>query len=111
MKLRDGRGRLALWSEYVRRSVRCFGHDELLRITSVSIAVRDGQERVLLVRHSEGGVWLLPGGAIEPTEVTAHAAIRETFQQTGLLVRLTRLVGVRIAPNPFCTMARRWTSM
>jgi ADP-ribose pyrophosphatase YjhB (NUDIX family) len=52
-----------------------------------------------VVRHSEGGVWLLPGGAIEPTEVPADAAVREMFEETGLLVRLTRLVGVFGGPE------------
>jgi ADP-ribose pyrophosphatase YjhB (NUDIX family) len=85
--------------EYVRRIRSIVGHDELLQIPSVSIALRDGQERVLLVRHSEGGVWLLPGGAIEPTEVPADAAVREMFEETGLLVRLTRLVGVFGGPE------------
>ena len=85
--------------EYVRRIRSLVGHDELLQIPSVSIAVHDGQERVLLVRHSEGGVWLLPGGAIEPTEVPADAAVREMFEETGLLVRLTRLVGVFGGPE------------
>ena len=69
--------------EYVRRIRNIVGHDELLQIPSVSIALRDGQERVLLVRHSEGGVWLLPGGAIEPTEVPADAAVREMFERRG----------------------------
>jgi ADP-ribose pyrophosphatase YjhB (NUDIX family) len=85
--------------EYVRRIRNIVGHDELLQIPSVSIALRDGQERVLLARHSEGGVWLLPGGAIEPTEVPADAAVREMFEETGLLVRLTRLVGVFGGPE------------
>ena len=59
--------------EYVRRIRNVVGHDELLQIPSASIALRDGQGRVLLARHSEGDVWLLPGGAIEPTEVPADA--------------------------------------
>jgi ADP-ribose pyrophosphatase YjhB (NUDIX family) len=85
--------------EYVRRLREIVGSSELLQVPSVSIALRDAQGRVLLVRHSEGGVWLLPGGAIEPTEVPADAAVREMFEETGLLVRLTRLVGVFGGPE------------
>ena len=81
-------------AEYVRRLRTIVGGNELLQIPSVSIALRDAQGRVLLVRHSEGDVWLLPGGAIEPTELPADAAVREMFEETGLLVRLTHLVGV-----------------
>ena len=55
--------------------------------------------RVLLARHSEGGLWLLPGGAIEPTEIPADAAVREMFEETGLFVRLTALVGIFGGPE------------
>ena len=80
--------------EYVRRLRTLVGRDEMLQIPSVSIALRDDAGRVLLARHVEGGVWVLPGGAIEPAEVPADAAVREMFEETGLLVRVTGLVGV-----------------
>lgn len=86
-------------AEYIRRLREIVGSDEVLQIPSVSIALRDPQGRVLLVRHSEGGVWLLPGGAIEPAEVPADAAVREMFEETGLLARLTRVVGVFGGPE------------
>jgi ADP-ribose pyrophosphatase YjhB (NUDIX family) len=86
-------------AEYVPRLRELVGGNELLQVPSVSIALRDAQGRVLVVRHSEGDVWLLPGGAIEPTEVPADAAVREMFEETGLLVRLTRLVGVFGGPE------------
>ena len=76
-------------AEYVRRLRELIGGNELLQVPSVSTALRDVQGRVLVVRHSEGGVWLLPGGAIEPAEVPADAAVREMFEKTGLLVRLS----------------------
>lgn len=75
------------------------GGEELLQIPSVSVALRDSDGRVLLARHAEGDVWLLPGGAIEPSEVPADAAVREMFEETGLLVRLTSLVGVFGGPE------------
>ena len=86
-------------ADYVHRLREIVGSEELLQVPSVSIALRDAQGRVLLVRHSEGGVWLLPGGAIEPAEVPADAAVREMVEETGLLVRLTNLVGVFGGPE------------
>ena len=47
----------------------------------------------------EGDVWLLPGGAVEPAEVPADAAVREAFEETGLAVELTMLVGVFGGPE------------
>ena len=85
--------------EYVRHLRGIVGGGELLQIASVSVALRDREGRVLLARHSEGGAWLLPGGAIEPAEAPADAAVREMFEETGLLVRLTSLVGVFGGPQ------------
>ena len=86
-------------AEYVRRLRTLVGGEELLQIPSVSIALRDPEGRVLLARHAEGDVWLLPGGAIEPAETPADAAVREMFEETGLLVRLTSLIGVFGGPE------------
>jgi 8-oxo-dGTP pyrophosphatase MutT (NUDIX family) len=77
------------------------GHD-LLEIPSVTVAVRDEKGRVLLARHSEGDVWVMPGGAVEPEETPADAAVRETWEETGLLVDLERIVGVYGGPE--CTV-------
>ena len=85
--------------EYVKRLRELVGDDELLQIASVSIALMDADRRVLLARHVEGQHWLLPGGAIEPGEVPADAAIREMWEETGTAVRLTRLVGVFGGPD------------
>ena len=86
-------------TDYVQRLRTIVGGEELLQIPSVSIALRDAEGRVLMARHVEGGVWLLPGGAIEPAEVPADAAVREMFEETGLVVRVTGLVGVFGGPE------------
>jgi ADP-ribose pyrophosphatase YjhB (NUDIX family) len=86
-------------AEYVRRLRGIVGGDEVLQVPSVSIALRDDDGRVLLARHTEGDVWVLPGGAIEPGEVPSDAAVREMFEETGFLVRLTGLLGVFGGPE------------
>jgi 8-oxo-dGTP pyrophosphatase MutT (NUDIX family) len=47
---------------------------------------------VLLVRHVEGNDWTTPGGMIEPLETPADAAVRETWEETGLHVELESLL-------------------
>ncbi|OQY19884.1 MAG: hypothetical protein B6I34_09105 [Anaerolineaceae bacterium 4572_32.1] len=64
----------------------------------VTIAViRDGQ--ILLTKREDFGIWVLPGGGIEAGESIAQAAVRETYEETGLEVELTRLVGIYSRPT------------
>jgi 8-oxo-dGTP pyrophosphatase MutT (NUDIX family) len=50
-------------------------------------------EGVLLLKRPYPPVWEMPGGAIEPGESPAEAALRETAEETGLQVELTGLLG------------------
>ena len=64
----------------------------------VTVAViEDGQ--ILLTQRSDFPSWCLPGGAVDDAESLAQAAIRETREDTGLVVELTRLVGVYSRPR------------
>jgi 8-oxo-dGTP pyrophosphatase MutT (NUDIX family) len=81
-------------ADYVKHLRQVVGHGELLQLPSVAVALRDDEARVLLVRHVETGIWGLPGGGVEPGETPADAAVREFWEETGVFVRLTRLVGV-----------------
>jgi 8-oxo-dGTP pyrophosphatase MutT (NUDIX family) len=80
-------------SEYVNRLRATIGHG-LLFVSASGTYVFDSERRVLLIRHSEGGRWTNPGGMVEPFETPADAAIRETWEETGLFVELTRFIGV-----------------
>lgn len=50
--------------------------------------------RILLTQREDFEVWCLPGGQVENGESLAQAAIREVREETGLDIRLTRLVGI-----------------
>lgn len=61
--------------------------------------VCDGTGRVLCVRQTyEGRRWGLPGGRLERGESPIACLIREVREETGALVRPTRLVCVSHAP-------------
>jgi 8-oxo-dGTP pyrophosphatase MutT (NUDIX family) len=68
------------------------GHD-LLLMPGVAAVIRDEQGRIL-VQQTKQGNWNLPAGAIDPGEKAAQAIIREVFEETGLTVRPTRLIGL-----------------
>jgi len=60
---------------------------------AVIVAVID-EGRILLTKRDDFEVWCLPGGGVEDGESMAEAAIRETKEEAGIDVKLTRLVGV-----------------
>jgi ADP-ribose pyrophosphatase YjhB (NUDIX family) len=85
-------------SDYMRDLRRTLGR-RLLEVPAVSVVTRDGEGRVLLVQHANGHVWVTPGGAVEPNEVPADAAVREMWEETGLAVELVRILGVYGGPE------------
>lgn len=64
----------------------------------VGVAVRDGEGRLLLEKRSDCGMWGFPGGRVEPGETVEQAACREVLEETGLTIRIERLIGVYSDP-------------
>lgn len=85
-------------SDYMRE-IRSRVGSRLLEVPAASVVVRDERDRVLLVRHENDDSWVTPGGAVEPNEAPADAALRELWEETGLHAELSRLVGVYGGPE------------
>jgi len=68
--------------------------NDLLVLPTVAGLVSDHGGRILLIRHTRDGNWVLPGGCMEPDEYPAERLIAEMREETGLEVRPTRLLGV-----------------
>jgi ADP-ribose pyrophosphatase YjhB (NUDIX family) len=66
------------------------------------VLVEDG--KILLHRRSDTGNWALPGGRMEIGESAEECAVRETFEETGLHVKVKRLVGVYSDPRNYSIM-------
>jgi 8-oxo-dGTP pyrophosphatase MutT (NUDIX family) len=80
-------------SDYMRQIRNKVGHD-LLVLPSAAVAIHDDRMRILLCLHSDKNIWVAPGGLIEPGEQPADAAVRETWEETGLVIEITGLLGV-----------------
>jgi 8-oxo-dGTP pyrophosphatase MutT (NUDIX family) len=56
-------------------------------------------DRLLLTRRSDNGEWCLPGGGVDAGERPAETAVREVYEETGLRIRVTGLLGVYSDPD------------
>lgn len=75
------------------------GRDAALRIGCSAVVLNPEGDQVLLTKRQDNGRWCLPSGAMEPGESAEEACVRETLEETGLVVSITRLVGVYSDPN------------
>ena len=77
-------------------------HADPVHITASSVIV--GTRGIVLHRHKTLGIWVQPGGHIDPGETAWDAAVRETIEETGLPARLAgdspELVHVDVHPGP-----------
>lgn len=63
------------------------------------VVIFDEKKRVLLSHRRDQDIWNLPGGGMEIGELPPEAVIRETFEETGLKIKVKRLVGVYGKPH------------
>ena len=80
-------------SPYVARIRAAIGHDLLLSPSACAIIHNECGE-VLLMQRQDDNKWDPPGGHIDPNETPAQAAERETYEESGLVVKARRIVGV-----------------
>lgn len=63
-------------------------------LNSADAAVFDSNGNLLLTQRSDCGEWCMPGGASEVGESPSHTAERECWEETGLRVKASRLLGL-----------------
>ena len=56
--------------------------------------IRDKTGKILLQQRADNGFWGMPGGQVELGESVEQGVVREVHEETGLQVRVERLIGV-----------------
>jgi len=80
--------------------LRAFVGHELLVLPCVTVLPLDETGRVLLARHAgHTDGWATVGGAVDPGESPAQAAVREAREEIGVEIRLGRLLDVLGGPD------------
>ena len=75
------------------------GKEGVLRIGASALVFDDSREKVLMTQREDNSRWCLPGGGMDPGESAAETCVREVLEETGLVVRVTRLVGIYTTPD------------
>lgn len=84
---------------HIARLREFVGH-ELLLLPSAAVVLSDEEGRLLLAWQADGSHgWSTVGGAVDPGESPAEAAIREAREEIGVEVRLERLLDVLGGPD------------
>ena len=85
-------------SEYILDLRKTVGHRPLLQV-GASVIVVDSEGRILLQKRRDNGLWGYAGGSVELDEEVEKAAMRELFEETGLVVNELELFGVFSGKN------------
>jgi len=75
-----------------------------VHVTGSAVVVSTDRRRVLLHKHKRLGMWLQPGGHIDPDELPWDGSLREALEETGLPVAFPadgpKLLHVDVHPGP-----------
>jgi len=65
-------------------------------LVGVGILIQQGDKYLLIQRAAEPdkGLWSIPGGMVELGEKVSEAAVREVFEETGLVVEIISVLDV-----------------
>jgi 8-oxo-dGTP pyrophosphatase MutT (NUDIX family) len=81
---RESTARVRVLAELERLSSPFLEDADLTHVTASALVI--GARGIVLHRHRRLGIWMQPGGHVDPGETPWGAAVRETIEETGLEV-------------------------
>jgi ADP-ribose pyrophosphatase YjhB (NUDIX family) len=70
-----------------------------LRLGCSATIFDSSRQKILLTKRTDNGLWCLPGGGVDAGESVSEACEREVLEETGLIVKVKRLIGVYSDPH------------
>ncbi len=87
------------WKDsYLGQLRNLVGH-RMLIAPGARAVIRDREGRILLVRRSDNGAWVMPAGSLEIGESIGDCLAREVREETGLTVNHSLLFAVYSEPR------------
>lgn len=77
---------------YIQAMRKLIGNEMLMTVGCGIIIEQEDQ--ILLQHRKDRDVWGIPGGVMEPGETFLETAVRETFEETGLIAEQLQLFGL-----------------
>ena len=78
--------------DYIQSIRKKVGKDKIILNFTCGILSQSG--KILLQKRADKGTWGLPGGALELGESALEALLREFYEETGVEVRVEKLLNV-----------------
>ena len=66
---------------------------------AVAVILMNREGKVLLQKRSDVKLWGIPSGHVEPGETVEECAVREVKEETGLNIKVSKLIGVYSSPD------------
>ncbi len=68
-------------------------------VPSANVIVVNDHGEILMIRRTDNDNWAVPGGGMDLGESITDAAVRETYEETGITCKVTGLVGIYTNPR------------